>query len=159
MGRGCAPVPCRPHAACHPATAYHAQLTFCLPRPMETCLAPWGPANRVGIWCPTPTCTPLQTVSFPVVTPWSTPSAPLPAPPPKVITGFLGSGKTTLLNHILTSREHGKRIAVIENEVGAWRWGPGGAGVDVGACVVVGRGRTGDSTWRWAVMLWGHGAA
>ena len=34
-----------------------------------------------------------------------------------VITGYLGSGKTTLVNHILTAN-HGKRIAVIENEFG-----------------------------------------
>ncbi|XP_021768333.1 uncharacterized protein LOC110732671 [Chenopodium quinoa] len=37
--------------------------------------------------------------------------------PATIITGFLGSGKTTLLNHILTA-EHGKCIAVIENEFG-----------------------------------------
>jgi G3E family GTPase len=33
------------------------------------------------------------------------------------VTGFLGSGKTTLVNYIL-SANHGKRIAVIENEFG-----------------------------------------
>lgn len=37
--------------------------------------------------------------------------------PVTVITGFLGSGKTTLLNHIL-SGNHGKKVAVIENEFG-----------------------------------------
>ena len=35
--------------------------------------------------------------------------------PVTVITGFLGAGKTTLINHILTT-EHGKKIAIIENE-------------------------------------------
>ena len=37
--------------------------------------------------------------------------------PVTVLTGFLGSGKTTLLNRIL-HENHGKRIAVIENEFG-----------------------------------------
>ena len=36
--------------------------------------------------------------------------------PVTILTGFLGSGKSTLLNHILTSPDHGFRIAVIENE-------------------------------------------
>ena len=37
--------------------------------------------------------------------------------PVTVVTGYLGSGKTTLINHVLTAN-HGKRIAVIENEFG-----------------------------------------
>ena len=37
--------------------------------------------------------------------------------PVTILTGFLGSGKSTLLNYIL-KENHGKRIAIIENEFG-----------------------------------------
>jgi len=37
--------------------------------------------------------------------------------PVTILTGFLGSGKTTLVNRIL-KEQHGRRIAVIENEFG-----------------------------------------
>ena len=38
--------------------------------------------------------------------------------PVTILSGFLGSGKTTLIQYILKSPNHGKRIAVIENEYG-----------------------------------------
>ena len=39
--------------------------------------------------------------------------------PVTLLSGFLGSGKTTLLENILTSPNHGLRIGVIVNDVGA----------------------------------------
>lgn len=38
--------------------------------------------------------------------------------PCTILSGFLGSGKTTLIQYILRNPDHGKRIAVIENEFG-----------------------------------------
>ena len=42
----------------------------------------------------------------------------LPPCPVTILSGFLGSGKTTLIQYILKSPDHGKRIAVIDNEYG-----------------------------------------
>lgn len=53
-----------------------------------------------------------------------------PPVPVTILTGFLGSGKTTLIRYILSSPDHGYRIAVIENEFGG---GGGGGGVGVNA--------------------------
>lgn len=38
--------------------------------------------------------------------------------PVTILTGFLGSGKSTLLNYLLR-QNHGKKIAIIENEFSA----------------------------------------
>lgn len=48
-----------------------------------------------------------------------------PPAPVTILSGFLGAGKTTLVRYILQSPDHGKRIAVIENEFG------GGEGLSV----------------------------
>ena len=37
--------------------------------------------------------------------------------PVTLLSGFLGSGKTTLLKHILTSKDHNLKIAVIVNDM------------------------------------------
>lgn len=42
----------------------------------------------------------------------------LPPCPVTILSGHLGAGKTTLVQYILNSPDHGKRIAVIENEFG-----------------------------------------
>lgn len=38
--------------------------------------------------------------------------------PTIIVTGFLGSGKTTLIKHLLETSLNGKRVALIENEIG-----------------------------------------
>ena len=37
--------------------------------------------------------------------------------PVTILSGFLGAGKTTLMKHILTSKDHGLKIAVIVNDM------------------------------------------
>lgn len=54
----------------------------------------------------------------PAIPPISINPSDLPPCPVTILSGFLGSGKTTLIQYILKSPDHGKRIAVIENEFG-----------------------------------------
>lgn len=82
---------------------------------------------------PLPGDTPAGDNDSPIPTPLtsatndtSTEDVQLPPVPVTILTGFLGSGKTTLIRYILSSPDHGYRIAVIENEFGG---GGGGGGV------------------------------
>jgi G3E family GTPase len=43
---------------------------------------------------------------------------PLQRVPTIIITGFLGSGKTTMIKHLLETSLNGKKVALIENEIG-----------------------------------------
>lgn len=47
----------------------------------------------------------------------TTSTKPLSTVPVTVLSGFLGAGKTTLVNHILSEKQHEKRIAVLVNDM------------------------------------------
>ena len=64
----------------------------------------------------------------------SSPSPNVVPVPVTILTGFLGSGKSTLVKHILTSPDHGRRIAVIENEFGGGQ--DAAASIDIESIIV-----------------------
>ena len=67
--------------------------------------------------------------------------------PVTVLTGFLGSGKTTLVNHILQG-QHGKKIAIIENEFGE---------ISIDDALVLRAEEVGDQARdAWEPLLWDH---
>jgi G3E family GTPase len=71
------------------------------------------PSQNINVDAPPPPAAPA--VPAPAA---PAPTTALPPVPVTLVTGFLGAGKSTLVNHILTA-DHGLRIAVILNELGA----------------------------------------